>query len=532
MLTLTGISKRYGDTPALADVDLMLAPGEIRALVGENGAGKSTCIKILAGAVRPDCGTILIDGNAVELSDPRVSDARGLAFVHQELQQVPAFDALSSLYLGRKHPTRFGLVDRATMLRDVEAIVAELAPDLPLDVPVRRLTIGQRQQVEILRAMIRNARFVIMDEPTAALGAPETARLLTLVRQLQARGTAILYVSHRLDEVLQLANTVTVLVNGRVVLDRAAAGLSKQDLIVAMSKRAPHHAGSTLQPDVEQYRPLEATAKLGQTPLSMHHLLLKPGADPITASLKAGEITALYGLVGAGRSRLLRVLFGADKPVSGAIRLQGTELRPTPARMIDLGVAYVPEDRRLQGLAMRRSALEALTLPHLSRFRVRPAQVPLVNRHARLRFADMVRERLAIRMATPAMPALRLSGGNQQKLLFGRWLKRTPIVALLDEPTRGVDNSAKADVHREIRRLKADGAAILLASSDLEETLILADRVLVMVNGSVIASLTGPDLTSDKVLKYLFGDANAPAGLFSAPEHSVFASQSRQALSA
>ena len=501
-LEVVGLAKRFGATRALADATFTVAAGTVHGLVGENGAGKSTLIKCLAGLYRPDAGTIRVGGAAVQVQGPQAAAAQGLSFVHQELSLVPFFDAAENAFLGRRHPSRLGLVDRTAMRRALAASLAAIAPGLRLDRPVKHLTIGERQIVEIGRALLGNPRLIVMDEPTAALGAEEAARLHAIVHRLAASGAAVLYVSHRLADVLALCSRITVLRDGASVFDGAAASLDQQALVALMSG-----GGSVSVPAARSV----AADKGRLAALSIAALRLRPGRDPIDLSLAPGEIVGLYGLVGAGRSRLLKCIWGARRAASGQVSVAGQPLPPNSIRAaLAAGLAYVPEDRRTEGLVLSQSVAGNLSLPHLGAFRARP-WLPWPSPGTELGFAAEIGRRLAIRFAQPSTRVGTLSGGNQQKVLFGRWLRHPPTVLLLDEPTRGVDVRTKAELHAAVRTLAAQGTAILFATSDLEELLELSDRIGVMRDGAWAGTLEDDERTGPAVLARLFGTAETAA---------------------
>ena len=494
-LVLDGVVRHFGATRALDGADLAIAPGEVHALVGENGAGKSTLIKLLSGLYQPDGGRILVDGAPVAMAGPRAAEALGFGFIHQELNLVPSFDTIGNCWIGRRHPHRGPFIDRRAMRARVEAVARRITPELPIDRPAARLTPGQRQMAEIVRALMVDTRLIVMDEPTSSLGEAEAERLHDVIRQLAAAGTAVLFISHRLDEVLALSDRYTVLRSGRTVGSGAIAGIDRDGLVRLMS------GGATIAMSGQK---AAAPAAAGP-PLLEADLAFGPPASRLTLNVNPGEIVGLYGLVGAGRSALLKALWGA-LPVSGEVRLAGRALKGGPAGRIARGALYVPEDRRREGFAGALSIADNLSLAHLSDFR-RWRRLPLPEPRKIDGFARSVGARLRLVAAGIRRSPLTLSGGNQQKLLFGRWLGRPIRLALIDEPTRGVDVGAKAEIHTEIRRLAADGAAVLAATSDLEELMALADRVLVMHGGRLVAELAGTVLTREAVVAAAFGHA-------------------------
>ncbi len=501
-LVLDGVARHFGATRALDGADLGIAPGEVHALVGENGAGKSTLIKLLSGLYQPDAGRILVDGAPVAIAGPRAAEALRFGFIHQELNLVPAFDTIGNAWIGRRHP-RFGpFIDRSAMRARVEAVARRITPDLPLDRPAARLTPGQRQMAEIVRALMVDARLLVMDEPTSSLGEAEAERLHAVIRQLAAGGTAVLFISHRLDEVLALSDSYTVLRGGRTVGRGRIGAIDRAGLVRLMSGGASQ---------AESGRRIAATPVAALPPLLEADIAFGPPGARLKLTAAAGEIVGLYGLVGAGRTALLKALWGAV-PVAGTINLGGARLTGGPAGRIARGAAFVPEDRRREGFAGALSIADNLALAHLRDFR-RVRSLPLPSQGRIDDFARSVGARLRLVAAGVRRSPLTLSGGNQQKLLFGRWLGRPIRLALVDEPTRGVDVGAKAEIHAEIRRLAESGAAVLAATSDLEELMALADRVLVMHGGRLVADLSGTALTRAAVVAAAFGHAEGPTPL-------------------
>jgi ABC-type sugar transport system ATPase subunit len=492
LLDVRGLAKRYGGVAALAGAGLVVEAGTVHCLLGENGAGKSTLIKCLAGVVRPDEGEIHIDGRTVDVSTARRSEALGLRFIHQELNLVPHFDAVENCFVGRRYPRRGPFLDRKAMRQAVEPVARRLAPDLPIDRPVARLTTGQRQLVEIIRALVGGpARLIVMDEPTAALSDGEAERLHEAVRALKAQGVAIVFISHRLDEVMALGDAYTVLRGGATVGSGRIGETSKGALVRLMS-------GHDL-------REAAAASPVGTGPavFAVNGLAFGPSGTRIGFQVRSGEIVGLYGLVGSGRSSLLQMLWGA-RPSDGDVTLDGRRLAPgdIPQR-IAAGAAYVPEDRRSQGLVTTRSIGENLAISDLSAVR-RFRRLPATSRGRLDARALEIRDRLRIRMGSPRDKPLTLSGGNQQKLLFGRWLGPPVRLLLLDEPSRGVDVSAKAEIHAIVRDFARSGAAILLATSDMDELLTLADRALVLSAGRIVEELDGAALTATAVVAAAF----------------------------
>lgn len=502
-IVVTDLTRRFGGVVALNEVNLRVGRGSVHALVGENGAGKSTLIKCLVGAIRPDSGSIRIDGHAVTFAGPAEAEAIGIRAIHQELNLVPSFSVVENVFLGRRYPRRFGMIDRRAMRETVAHHAHRLAPGLPLDSAVGSLSPGQQQMAEIVRALSADARVVIMDEPTAALGSGDTERLFDAVRTMRSDGVSVIYVSHRLEEVLSLADAITVMRDGAVAASQPNRDLNKDRLVALMSPAARTRSSATRltvaserdSGDISPAVPSLMTIRMPGTETS--------GRPASTGSidLGPGRIIGLYGLLGSGRSHLLAALFGAAPMPDGvSVEYRGAPFAPrSTSEAIGAGLAFVPEDRRSQGLVMHHPVRVNLTLPLLDRFR-RWRAIPCPDRRRENAFARKTIADLSIKTTGPEQPIDALSGGNQQKALLGRWFAAETSVFLLDEPTRGIDVGAKAELHGQIQRLAADGAGIIFASSDLEEIMELADRVYVLDRGRIAADLSGDAATPDAIL--------------------------------
>ncbi|NLC58242.1 MAG: sugar ABC transporter ATP-binding protein [Armatimonadetes bacterium] len=497
LIQIRGIGKAFGGVQALADVSLEIAPGEVHALCGENGAGKSTLIKVLSGSLLPDTGEVWVRGTRLPQGGVAAAEAAGIAVIHQEPVVFPHLNAADNLFVGAEPRRRGGLLlDRARMRRDAEALLRRLGETVDLQRPVGELPVAQRQMIAIARALSRSCRLLIMDEPTSSLSARETEVLFQVIRQLRAEGVSVLYVSHRLEEVFALADRVTVLRDGRWVDTRATPTIDREELIRLMVGRELAAA----EPGADSTTP-------GEVLLAVEGLTRDGAFAGVSFQVRAGEVVGLGGLVGAGRSEVARALFGIDRPDSGTVKVGGQRLPPgsVPAA-IRQGVALVPEDRQHLGLVLPLPVGTNLTLAvlrGLSRFGFpsKRQEAPLIAR---------LMKELDIRAASAAVPAETLSGGNQQKVVLGKWLAASPRVLILDEPTRGVDVGAKAEVHRLIRSLAQQGMATLLISSDLPELLAMSDRILVMRAGRLAGELGRAEATPEKVLALALGQA--PAG--------------------
>lgn len=491
ILVLRNIYKSFPGVQALAGVSLDLYPGEVHALVGENGAGKSTLIKIAAGVHAPDAGEILFEGRPVRLEGPRHAAALGIAVIHQEPHLFPTLSVLENLFMGF-HPRRgpFGWVDWRAMARRAEEVLRELGVDLPLDVPAGDLSAAQQQLLQIARALLQDAKVLIMDEPTSSLSQREVEVLFEIIRRLRSRGVGILYISHRLEEVFALADRVTVLRDGQWVGTDPIHAVTPEALIARMVGReltqlfphAPHPPGEVL--------------------LRVHGLRRSGLFEGISFEVRAGEIVGMAGLIGAGRSEVAQAIFGVLPPDGGFIEVNGRRIVPRgPWDAMAAGIFYIPEDRHRQGIVAPMSVQANLTLAVLRRI----ARFGWIDRRAELALVEAYRERLRIRVASVEQPVGTLSGGNQQKVVVARGLALQPRVLILDEPTRGIDVGTKAEIHRLMDELAAQGMGILMISSELPEILGMADRILVMRAGRLVGELPRGEATQERIMAMAMG---------------------------
>ncbi len=472
LLSLTGISKGFPGVQALSDVSFSLAAGEVHALMGENGAGKSTLIKILCGVQPPDSGKILIDGKPVTVGSPVEARALGIAPVHQELHLEPYLSVAENIFLGCQPRTRFGTIDWKGMVAAARGILDELGVGLDATAEVGRLSIAERQVVAIARAVSTRARIMIFDEPTSSLTRRETELLLSLIRRLRDQGIGIVYVSHRMEEIFDLCDRVTVFRDGRYVSTGRVAETSLDQLIRAIVGR-----------DIVAL-PMKATAIPGKTLLDVCGLSKKGLLHDISFSLRSGEIVGLSGLVGSGRTELARTIFGDITPDSGEILVDGTPVaRGGPRAAIAAGIGLVPEDRKDQGLVVDLSVMANIGMPSLGVL----GRFGVLSRRRERRLAEDYVKRLAIRTPTVGQKAMFLSGGNQQRVVIAKWLATRPKVLIVDEPTRGVDVGAKSEIHALLRSLASEGMAILMISSDLPE--VLADM---LCGGGIVGAQRHP----------------------------------------
>jgi len=486
-LQARAIRKSFGGVEVLHGVDLDATGGSVLALLGENGAGKSTLVRILAGDHAPDSGEIVVNGEAHGALDPIAARALGVRMIFQELSDAPALTVAENISLGR-WPGRRGLIRWRKVRERAERALSELGVDIDPDAPVETLRIGERQAVEIARAISDNARCLILDEPTAALSAQEVERLFDAVRRLRERGTALIYITHRLDEVVQIANRVQVLRDGSVVRESEVEGATRADLVTAMVGRA---VGEVKRPEAAQ---VDEAAE----PILAFRSATSPGAfEDVELTVRPGEVVALYGKLGSGTAEVAESVFGLRTLSRGECRLKGQPHAPrAPHRAIATGVGFVPADRQRHGTFMVRSVAENLALPSWGR----------LSRHGLLRGATEARaykrwhDELSIRSRNdPEQLMATLSGGNQQKVVLGRWLERESDVLVLVEPTRGVDVGARMEIYREIRKLARNGMGVLVATSDYEEVVQLADRAAVMARGRIMGDLDGEEITTERL---------------------------------
>jgi ribose transport system ATP-binding protein len=482
MLSARQLSKSYGGVTVLAGVDLEVAAGEIRALVGENGAGKSTVIKILTGAVHADAGTVALDGRSLPAGQPLAIRNRGVSVVYQEFTLVPDLTVAENIFLGREQGGAW--LDRRLMHDRARAILEELGvPILPRAL-VRPLSVAHQQMVEIARALVTDARVLILDEPSATLTGTEVQALFRTLTVLKQRGLAIIYVSHRLDEIFALADSITVLRDGRHVITAPTGEMTRDALIRHMVGR-----------DVNQEFP-PRDPQPGQVLLEIDGLSAPPRFSNASLSVRAGEIVGVAGLVGAGRTSMALATIGALE-ASGAVRVGGSPARfRTPADAIAQGLAYVTEDRKAFGLFPQMGVDENITVTHLSTL---TAGGLISSARHRQTVARAIRE-FDIRASHAAQRAGTLSGGNQQKALLARYVVKSPRVLILDEPTRGVDVGARAEIYRAMNRLTATGLGILMISSDLPEVLGMSDRIVVMREGRTVGEVARADATAERVM--------------------------------
>ncbi len=494
LIQLQNLSKSYVGVHALRDLSFDIAAGEVHAVCGENGAGKSTLIRILTGVVSPDAGAIYVGSQRLKTGNVQSSEDAGIAVMHQESSIFPDLNAIDNIFVGRELTSCRGFfLNRARMKQRTQELLARIGVSIDLELPVGKLPLAQQQLIALARALSRDCSLLIMDEPTASLSARETQTLLEIIRQLREEGVSILYISHRLEEVFDIADRVTVLRDGQHVCTEKASELDIPRVIELMVGRK-----------IEEV-PLNRTKAPNRgTVLEVEKLTRNGVFEDVTFSIQSGEVVGLAGLVGSGRSEIARAIFGVDRFDAGTVRMQGRELvLHTVKESMNAGMALVPEDRQHEGLVLEMTVAENLslaTLPTLCRYGI-------VNPHLETALADDLIERLSIKTLSPYVAAETLSGGNQQKIVLGKWLAQEPRLMILDEPTRGVDVGAKAQVHQIIRDLAIAGMATLVISSEMQELLTLCDRLLVVRGGRIVGELSCASATQAEVLKLALPDA-------------------------
>ena len=498
LVSAQGVTKRYSGVPALKDVSLTLLPGEVHALVGENGAGKSTLIKILAGLESPTAGTVAIEGQPVQFAGPHDSQAAGISVISQEFRLVPQMTVAENMFLGHE-PRRLGLVDRTASRRLTREPLRELGLDISPDRRVDSLAVADQQLVEIARALSREFRVLIMDEPTAALTEVEVDKLLTLVERLRETGCAVLYVSHRLPEVFRVSDRITVLRDGELVAQMATRDTTIDQLVTHMLGRELQAATN------DAHRGVAEVADPAQAPvLQVEGLRCKNLVEPVDVSVRGGEILGVAGLVGSGRSELMRALFGALPATFTRYEVDGKAVKSrNPSEAISSGVFMLSEDRKAEGILPLLSVLDNAVVAQRKWGKL------LLSRGKDRQSYESLHKRMRIRSADPANLITALSGGNQQKVLLGRALLSDCRVLLLNEPTRGVDVGAKVDIYQLIKELAATGVAVIVSSSEAAELVAVADRCLTLYAGRVSGYLTGEAITEPEIVAASLGRPSA-----------------------
>ena len=491
LLEVSNVSKAFPGVVALDDVSLRVKRGTVHALIGENGAGKSTLMKIIAGIYTPDTGELRLHGNSVHLSSPRQALQNGIAMIHQELNLMPFMSVAENIWIGREPVNALGLISHRELHRKTRALLERLRIDVDPQAEVRTLSIARRQMIEIAKALSHESQLLIMDEPTSALTERDAEHLFAIIRELQAQGKSILYITHKMEELFEIADELSVLRDGRYIGSASPGALTRDEIIRMMVGR-----------ELSQIFPSEP-ARPGAVVLSARDLTLEPQFRNVSFDLHAGEILGIAGLVGSGRSQLAEALFGLTAASSGQLWIEGCEVKlDSPQAAMSRGMAFVTEDRKETGCFLRLSVLENLEIAVLKGAFVRCG---FVRKRAATQACAAMSRLLGVKTPDLHERIENLSGGNQQKVLLGRWLLTRPKILILDEPTRGVDVGAKAEIHQLIARLVADGAAVLMISSEMPEILGMSHRIMVMHEGRVTGILEREQADQVKIMELAAG---------------------------
>ncbi|MGL5722546.1 MAG: sugar ABC transporter ATP-binding protein [Brevinema sp.] len=482
-----GVCKSFFNIPVLKNVDFTAYKGEVHAVLGENGAGKSTLMKIMAGVYTMDSGELAVDGTPVQFHKPADAIANKVVTIHQELNMCTHLTVLENIFLAREYKTSYGFLDRARMKEAAKTWLKRFGLENDLDRQVKKMPISKQQVIEIARAVSMSSQVLIMDEPTSSLSERETAELFSIIKDLKSIGISIIYITHRLEELEIIADRVTVLRDGNFVMSKPYKETTVDEIISAMAGR-----------DITEKYP-RISCSVGETVLSVKNLTCEPYFRDVSFDVKQGEILGFAGLVGAGRSKIAKAVGGVFHPQQGKIVLQGKELHnKTVGDAIRSGIAYVSEDRKQEGLALKMSILENVGLPNMNLF-----ASPFYIRHQQIYDKSiMLQEQLKIKMRNPHDRIQFLSGGNQQKVMIGKWMVSQPKVFFFDEPTRGVDVNAKINIYTTINELKANNIGVAVISSELPELLGICDRILVVSNGKITGEVIPGQTTQEEILHY------------------------------
>ena len=493
ILELEQISKQYPGVLALDRVSISFRRGEIHALVGENGAGKSTLIKVCTGAIEPTSGSIHINGKTFSSFNPETSLANGIAAVYQEFNLVPELSVAENICLGERIGGK--ILFRKNQVNDAAAkIFSEFAPEISVSTPVKKLSVGYQQMVEIAKAISRNTKLLIMDEPSAPLTNAEVGTMFRLVKHLKEQGVTIIYISHRLEEIFQLADRVSVMRDGEYICTKNVSETSKDELIRFMVGR-----------EMNESFPVYDGEQPGEYIMEVDHLTGN-GVEDISFKVRKGEILGLGGLVGSGRTETVQMLFGLVKPKSGSIRFHGKELAMNSVSdAIDNGIALVPEDRKVQGLVLGQSIGRNISMASLKAL----SRMGVVNTSKEKEIVNTYKDAMRIKMTDSSMPAGSLSGGNQQKVVLSKWMATEPELIIFDEPTRGIDVGAKYEIYLLMHRLLKQGKTLIMISSEMEELINMSDRIVILSEGRVAGELERSEYTQEKILAYSSSNTNS-----------------------
>ena len=491
ILELKGITKKFPGVIALQNVDFSLQKGEVRALVGENGAGKSTLIKIITGAIQPDAGSLFWLGQQVSFAHPWVARRMGIAFIHQNRSIIPFFTGFENIYLGRPYPRNtIGILQWKTMREKVQSIISQYHLNVNIDRPVQELQAGEQTVVEIIRTLLDKTKLIVFDEPTAALTDAETQILFNVIRTLKSQGVTFLYVSHRLDEVFEIADSVSVMRNGRMIQTLAASETKKSDIVTIMAGEKVYRTTSS-PPPLKSSEIVLSTQSLSLSNRSLRN---------VTFQLRKGEILGIFGLVGAGQNELVETLFGMHTPYSGIINVEGKIVHLyNPQSAMRCGLLLIPGDRLAQGLVLSLTVRENIVLPILKRFRISP-HCPIPHRKKEVNFIRNMIKDLNIQAPGPEQMVSTLSGGNQQKVVLSKWIGYGAKILLCNEPTLGVDVVSRREIYRLLYELAQQGTAIIVCSTDIEEITTISHQIGVMNQGELIDIIPNEDITKADIL--------------------------------
>jgi ABC-type sugar transport system ATPase subunit len=486
LLEMEHISKSFSGVPALTDVSFNLKPGEVHVLIGENGAGKSTLMNILCGLFRADSGTIKISGETVEIPNQAAAMSLGIAIVHQELSNVPDMTIAENIFLGRE-PHKSGVLLKKDMNSSAKALLSKMGMNFDTSAKMRSLNVSNQQIIEIAKAISMDAKIIVLDEPTSAITDDEVERLFSIISELKKHNVGIIYISHRMEEIFRIGDRITVLRDGSRIDTRSTSEYSEESLVAQM-------VGRSITDIFPKYN-----GEVGETVFEVKNVSVKGWCNNISFKVRKGEILGFSGLMGAGRTELMEGIFGIRAISSGEIYLDDVKIRiDSPKRAISYGLAYLSEDRQLKGLNPKASVGDNITIASLQKF----ARAGMINGHREQHAIDEYIEKLRIKTSSPRQKICNLSGGNAQKAIIARWMLTNPRVFILDEPTRGIDIGAKAEIHGLISKMAADGIAVIIVSSELPEVMGMSDRILVMHEGSITGELLRGDFSQEKIMQY------------------------------